>query len=614
MNDSFNEILANERDIAFQLFEVLDTESLCERERFKEHSQETFKSVLDTARRIAEEKFAPHNAYLDSNEPSFDGERVSMPSEVKEAYRAIADAGFIAGRELYEYGGMQLPETLMTMAMGYFTSANASTAGYPFLTIAAANLINTFASDELKRRYYPAMLKGDFSGTMALTEPHAGSSLADIRSKASPTEKEGVYRIKGNKMYISGGDHELTDNIVHLVLAKIEGAPTGVKGISLFLVPKFDVDANGNFTHRNDVSLAGLIHKLGYRGTTSTALNFGENDQCIGYLIGEPHQGLRYMFKMMNEARVGVAMGATMIGYRGYLYSLHYAKERVQGRLSQQSAESEQVAIVQHPDVRRMLLAQKSYVEGALSLCLYGARLLDDQHTHSDEKEAQKASILIDLLTPIIKSWCSEFGPKANDLAIQILGGAGYTREYPVEQYWRDNRLNPIHEGTNGIQALDLLGRKVWQNQGAGLKALAAEMLVTIQASQSLGGRVSEWASTLQTMIGKVSEVTAAVGIQLQKDIPEKGLSNAQAYMSLVSKLVIAWMWLRQANAAASALADNANQIKHSNLSEADVAFYEGKLQAAQYFFHVELPQAEVDATLILNQDDTHFAMKEGWF
>lgn len=603
MTNASSSALLNNRDIQFQLYEVLNAAALTERPRFAEHSLETFNAALETARKIAEDLFAPHNAQLDKNEPSFDGEKVSIMEEVKIAYQGLAEAGFIAGRNDYEEGGMQLPEVIMSMCMGYFTAANAATSGYPFLTIAAANLLKSFASDTLKQAFLPPMLAGRFSGTMALTEPEAGSSLADIRTCAEAVEGTDYYHIKGSKMYISGGDHELTENIVHLVLAKIKGAPAGVKGISLFLVPKFTLNEQGEPGQRNDVALAGLIHKLGYRGTTSTVLSFGEKEACVGYLIGEPHQGLRYMFQMMNEARVGVAMGATMIGYRGYLYSLGYAKERIQGRLPSQGAASPAVPIIEHGDVKRMLLAQKAYVEGGLSLCLYGASLLDDVHTHEDLQQSGKAQTLLDLLTPIIKAWCSEYGPKANDLAIQILGGAGYTREYPVEQYWRDNRLNPIHEGTNGIQALDLMGRKIWQQNSQGLILLNQAIIADVKRVDTKDETQMAWAKRLQEALAKVQQVTQQLAVDMQTRSPDQVLANASCYLNMLSKVVVAWLWLRQALAAQSGLL----ALQHDDQQNRD--FYQGKLQAAQYFFHWELPLMHHDAQLLMDRDSTCFDM-----
>ena len=596
--------LLDRRDLVFQLYEVLDTESLSERARFSDHSRETFDAVFDTADRIAREQFASHNSLADKDEPRFEEGRVVMRPEVKAAVDAYAEAGFIAGRYDYELGGMQLPETVMTACNGFFMAANPSTAGYPFLTTAAANVIRTFGSTQQQEWFLQPMLEGRFTGTMALTEPQAGSSLADLRTSAKPTD-EGHYLIKGAKIYISGGEHELSDNIVNLVLARIHGAPPGVKGISMFIVPKYRLDADGNPGERNGVGLAGLIHKLGYRGTTSTALSFGDDADCHGYLVGEPHQGLKYMFQMMNEARVGVGFGAAAIGYRGYQHSLEYARDRRQGRPpSEKDPTTEPVPIIQHADVRRMLLAQKAWMEGALGLCFYGARLMDDSHTHPDEEQRRQAGQMLDLLTPVIKAWPSEYGPKANDLAIQIYGGAGYTREYPVEQCWRDNRLNPIHEGTNGIQAMDLLGRKVWQGNGEAIQHLFGAIQADLQKAPD--ERCQQWAYSLSETLQQAGRVTQTLGQALAQESPEKGLANASVYLRLFGHICVAWMWLRQANTASAALA--------GEVSDADRAFYQGKLQAAQYFFHWELPTVAQDLVLLQNQDDTCYAMRDEWF
>lgn len=595
--------LIKRRELDFQLYEVLDSESLCERERFSDHNRETFDAVLDTANKLATDLFAPHNATADSDEPTFDGTKVSMIDDVKTAYDAYAQSGFIAGRYDYEDGGMQLPESIVTAYSAYFMAANPSTTAYPFLTIGAANVIRTFASEELKQQFLPPMFEGRFSGTMALTEPHAGSGLADIRSAATPAG-DGTYRIKGSKLYISGGEHELTENIVHLVLAKLPDAPIGVAGISLFVVPKYRLDAEGNPGERNDVALAGLIHKLGYRGTTSTALTFGENDDCHAYLVGEPHQGLRYMFKMMNEARLGVGFGAAMIGYRGYRYSVDYAKDRTQGRLPHQKPEEPPVAIVEHGDVKRMLLAQKAYVEGAMSLCFLGARLVDDMHTGATPEDCDNAFQLLDLLTPVIKAWPSEYGPKANDLAIQVLGGAGYTREYPVEQCWRDNRLNPIHEGTNGIQALDLMTRKIWQKQGKGLGILQQQIQSDFAqaegpVSQALVAKVAGYMAKLQPLIAHIGKV-------LQGEQLPQALANASCFMNAFGQIVMSWIWIRQAIKAEQALA--------GEVTEDDKAFYQGKLQAARYFVNWELPAIQRDMALLEEMDDSCSGMQADWF
>ncbi|WP_080033467.1 acyl-CoA dehydrogenase, partial [Pseudomonas syringae] len=541
-----SESLLSSRNLAFELYEVLDAEGLTRRERFAEHSRETFDAALGTARVIAEKYFAPHNRKADENEPRYEnGEAILIP-EVKPAVDAFLAAGFLNASRDFEAGGMQLPTLLSQACFAHFQAANVGTTSYPFLTMGAANLIESFGSDEQKQRFLQPMIEGRFFGTMALTEPHAGSSLSDIRTRAEPAD-DGTYRLRGNKIFISGGDHSLSENIVHLVLAKLPDAPGGVKGISLFIVPKFLVNYDGSLGKRNDVLLAGLFHKMGWKGTTSTALNFGDNGECVGYLVGKPHHGLTYMFQMMNEARIGVGLGAVMLGYSGYLYSLDYARDRPQGRLpDSKSPESTPVPIIQHADVRRMLLTQKAYVEGAFDLCLYASRLFDDTQTGETEDVRKHAHELLDLLTPVVKSWPSEFCLKANELAIQVLGGHGYTREYPVEQYYRDNRLNPIHEGTHGIQSLDLLGRKLAQNGGTGLKQLLRLIANTCERAQAHASLV-ELRQPLEQLVARLQAVTLGLLGDLAQGRITSTLANSALYLKAFGHTVIGWRWLEQA-------------------------------------------------------------------
>jgi butyryl-CoA dehydrogenase len=453
--------LLDQRDLEFMLYELFDAESLTSRERYADHNRETFDAAINTARTVAEKYFLPIRQKVDTHQPTFDGEQVQMIPEIKVALEAVMDAGLAFPGADYELGGMQLPALVAAVAGAYLSAAGSTTMGYIGLTNANANLIDAHGTDEQKKTWVEPMRSGRFAGTMAMTEPGAGSGLADLTTSAVPME-DGSYRITGNKIFISGGDHEINENIVHLVLARIKGAPKGVKGISLFIVPKFLVNDDGRLGERNEVALAGLFHKMGGRGQTSCALNFGEKDGAIGYLVGEENRGLTYMFHMMNEARIMVGSGAAITALCGYQYSLDYARERPQGRLpSSKDPLSPPVNIIEHADVRRMLLAQKAYSEGAYALCLLGTKLADDLHTAPSEEEREQANLLLDFLTPIIKTWPSEYGPEANSLAIQVLGGHGYINEHPVELMYRDNRLNPIHEGTTGIQSLDLLARKV---------------------------------------------------------------------------------------------------------------------------------------------------------
>jgi alkylation response protein AidB-like acyl-CoA dehydrogenase len=595
--------IINRRDLDFHVFEVLDAESLTTRERYADHSRETFSAALDAASAIAEEKFAPHNRESDENEPTFDGQKVSMIPAVGEALKAYCEAGWMAPTKDYDLGGMQLPILLAQAASSIFKAANGPTLSYAGLTSGNANVIHNFGTESQKKKYLSALLAGRFFGTMALTEPQAGSSLSDITTSATPNG-DGTYSIKGQKIFISGGDHELTENIVHLVLARLPDAPPGVKGISLFTVPKYHVNDDGSLGARNDVALAGLIHKMGWRGTTSTMLSFGEKGQCIGEMVGEPNNGLACMFQMMNEARIGVGMGAVMYGYRGYLASLEYAKERPQGRKPGNKNPSDpQVMLIEHADVRRMLVQQKAYVEGAYALGMYSALLVDNERTHPDAAQRAEAGLLLDLLTPIVKSWPSQFCLEANSLAIQIHGGYGYTREYPVEQLYRDNRLNMIHEGTHGIQALDLLGRKVVMKKGAALALLTREIEKTLADAQAQPA-LKQHADDLRAAWADVQKSVALVGPMLAED-GDRALANASVFLEAFGHTVIAWTWLRQALVAQAAL---------PNAQGDDVDFYKGKLHTCQWFFRWELPKTKAQHELLRSLDDTTLTMPASWF
>lgn len=594
-------MLVNQKDLNFLLYQVFNSEELSEQDLYQEHDKTTFDAVIETSNRIATDYFAPHNRKADEHEPQFDGQSVSTIPEVKEAWKHYANAGLLNARQPFEQGGMQLPAIIHSACSGLFASANPSTAGYTFLTSAAANVIQAFGSEEQRELFLPGMSDGRFAGTMALTEPDVGSSLGDLATKASK-QADGTYRVKGQKMFISGGDQDISENIIHLVLARVEGAPKGVKGISLFIVPKFIVNDDGSQGQRNDVQLAGLLHKMGYRGTTSTVLNFGEQEQCVAYLIGDEGKGLGYMFKMMNEARIGVGLGAAMIGYRGYLASLEYAKNRPQGRLpASKEKYAKQINIIEHADVKRMLLAQKSYVEGSLALCLFASRLIDE-HESMGESDSE---VLLDLLTPVVKSFPSYYGLKANDLAIQVLGGSGYIREYPVEQCYRDNRLNPIHEGTHGIQSLDLLGRKLWMNGGKGLQLLLARVNQTVKQCQQHVS-LKPLTAIYQTKLDIFSRTTMALGQSLQSGKVNETLANSALYLDMMGKMVVAWLWLEMADKAIGEFSDSG--------SEEDQQFLAGKLQTCKYFIEWELGEIESQSSLLTELNDTCLTMQADWF
>ena len=599
--------ILDSRDMSFLLYEFLDTELLINRLRYAGHSREIFNATLESVELVAKKYFANHYSKGDANEPSFDGMNVKQIPETKMAWDAVSDLGIMSAHQDFDEGGMQLPYVICASANAYLSAANASTAGYHFLTIAACNVIRSFANDEQKSLFVPPMMDGRFAGTMALTEPNQGSALADIKTVAYPHD-DGSFRIKGQKMFITNGDHSLSDNIVHLVLAKIKDAPAGVNGISLFIVPKIKLKADGSLGEANDVALAGLLHKMGYRNATSTVLNFGEKEGAEGYLIGKPHRGLHYMFQMMNEARIGVGTGAAALAYQGYLHSLAYARERPQGRLpADKSPNSKQVNIIEHADVRRMLLTQKAYAEGAMALCLYATSLMEDERTADTECERQRAAVLLDLLTPVVKSWPSKYGCLSNDLAIQVLGGSGYIREYPLEQLYRDQRLNPIHEGTEGIHGLDLLGRKIPMQNQYGFDIFKQEVRITLQRA-SLIDELAELFDPIHEALERLDTVTAILTRKVEKE-PNSGLANATVYLDMFGRVVMAWIWLRQALVAYHALNKGEAVIDAS-----ERGFYQGKLQAARFYIQWDL-SATVQQSLLLEENNlVCFEMQDGWF
>ena len=597
--------IINERDLDFMLYELFDAEGLTKRARYSDHSRETFSAAISTAKAVAEKHFMPIRSKVDTNEPTFDGKTVSMLPEVKPALDAVIEAGLLSPSSDYDMGGMQLPLIVSSAASAYVSAVASTTVGYLSLTNANCNLIEAHGTNEQINKWVEPMREGRFYGTMAMTEPSAGSGLADLTTSAVPTE-DGNYKISGNKIFISGGDHNLSENIVHLVLARVKGAPKGIKGVSLFIVPKFLVNEDGSVGEHNDVNLAGLFHKMGGRGHTSCALSFGEKDGAVGYLVGEEGRGLSYMFHMMNEARIMVGTGAAITALTGYQYSLDYAKERPQGRLlANKDPDSAPVSIIEHPDVRRMLLAQKAYSEGAYALCLYGSQLSDDAKTAETEEERAKAHLLLDFLTPIIKTWPSEYGPKANYLAIQVMGGHGYINEHPVEMFYRDNRLNPIHEGTTGIQSLDLLGRKVPMNNFSGYGAMLTEMLSTCEEASAIK-KLNGYSQELGESIAILKEVTSTALQATQTTNPDLVFSNSVAYLEMFGHIVIAWLWLKQGIVAQAALEAG----PHAD----DEKFYQGKLQALKYFYRSELPQIYHLASLVKNIDSTSFDMQADWF
>lgn len=588
------EQLLSRQDLAFLLHDVLQVENLTKFPRYREHSRETFDDIIEVSRQLALARFMPINRAGDLAEPRQQGDTVHLIPELGLALSAYAEAGLVGATADEAIGGVQLPHVIHQASFLWFQAANIAAASFPLLTTAAAHLLIEHGSPEQVETYARPMLSGAWFGTMCLSEPSVGSSLADVATVARP-QPDGSYRVTGQKMWISAGEHELSENIVHLVLARTPHGPAGVRGLSLFIVPKRLPTAAGGVAERNDVRIIGLNHKLGYRGIPNTLLSFGEDGGAVGYLVGNEGDGLGQMFSMMNEARIGVGAGGAALASAAFRHALAYARERRQGRLpGHKDPDSQPVPLIRHADVRRMLLASKSYAEGSIALVLFAAQLLDISRCSDDQEERTRALQLLDVLTPVVKSWPSEWGLRATDLAIQVLGGAGYTRDHPVEQYYRDSRLNPIHEGTTGIQAIDLLGRKVRQQDGVGLTVLRAAIAQTVAdvdelASKGPGGpRTSEllgWASALSARADRLVEVT---GQLWEAREPERALAEATAYLEACGHIVMAWMWLRQAVAA------------HGETG----AFYEGKRGAARYFLTRELPTVDARLDLLAMRDD----------
>ena len=563
---------------------------------FEGYDAEAYDMAIDAALQIGDQHLHPIYTAMDKDKASCTNGVVKTHPKLQPGIEAMADGGWIGAQSNADLGGQQMPLVLNNTGSLIFMSANGNVAAYAFLTVGASNLIIAYGSEELKETYLPHMFAGKFQGTMALTEPQAGSSLSDITTSAKPLSDR-TYRITGQKIYISGGDHPGADNVVHLLLARIEGAPAGTRGISLFVVPKKRPTASGDWV-ANDVTTAGIYGKMGQKGYVAAHLMFGEAEDCIGYLVGEPHQGLRYMFSMMNEARIGTGIMATGTASGAYYASLAYARERPQGRHpSQKDATQPQIPIIQHADVRRMLLMQKSVVEGSMALLLE-ASLWEDLHVQDPEGAGREAYLLLELLTPIIKTFPSEYGTLAVMNGMQVLGGAGYTDDFPLEQYYRDIRVNAIYEGTTGIHGLDLLGRNVLMHEGAALKALQARMRADVE---SCAQAFPQESAALSAALTSLQEVSTHLFKKLQKQGPDAYLEDATLYLDQFGLVVIAWHWLR--------MAAKSNDLLEAKDALMTSSFYESKVATMRYFIEYELPKTQALSARLLSSNPGSLAV-----
>ncbi|MGB1806808.1 MAG: acyl-CoA dehydrogenase [Flavobacteriaceae bacterium] len=580
--------------VKFLMNQVQDLNTVLTKERYQDHDSESVDLFLDSVKQFADKELFPYFKEMDEKPAYHKDGTVHVHPQVEKMMVEGGALGLISAPFDYEDGGLQIPLLVHTAAGYILDAANNHLPGYSGLTSGAAELIIAFGSDVLKEKFTPKMLTGEWGGTMCLTEPQAGSSLSDIVTKATPND-QGHYKISGQKIFISGGDHQYADNIVHLLLARIEGAPAGTKGISLFVVPKFRPDSDGNL-HSNDVTTVADFQKMGQRGYCTTHLGFGDKDDCQGYLVGEANKGLHYMFLMMNGARIAVGRTASAIASGAYYASLEYANERPQGRkLSSDGTKNlnqKQSLIVEHPDVRRMLLLQKAMVEGSMNLVFRAARYHDLEHTATDKNEKHKYHNLLEMIIPVVKTYPSEAGIYSINNGLQVLGGYGFCTDYILQQYYRDIRICAIYEGTTGIQSQDLLGRKMMLNNGEGAQLLMAEINETLEAALQTPG-LENWAKQLGEQLQQTQQVLEYLVPFAMKGDYERFLADASIFMEFFSLIIIGWSWLEIGVASKRAL------ITGDTSNEAN--FYESKLEALEYFFVYELPKTKGHAEILMH-------------
>jgi butyryl-CoA dehydrogenase len=569
------------------LYEVLDVLLLTKSSYFAAHDAESFNMVLDNAESIADKYLRPFLKETDKQLPEIINGKVKVHKAVSNYYKAFCECGLMSACFDEQYGGQQLPKTIYATADYIIGNAHNGFEMFTLLSNSAARLLTSFASEELINRFIGKIFSGEYAATMCLTETQAGSSLSDIATEASP-QQSGIYKIKGQKIFISAGDHDVTENIIHLVLARLKGAPKGAKGISLFLVPK---KING---HHNDVTPIGIYHKMGQRSTPAMHLEFGAFDDCIGYLIGREGMGLSYMFQMMNNARLGVGLAGAYIASAAYYASLQYANERPQGRsLKNKDVDQPQTTIIHHPDVRRMLFLQKAIVEGTLAFVLQCNQYIDLEKISSGDTK-QRYTDLLELLTPVAKTCGAEMGIVAVNNGLQVLGGYGYTEDFILEQLVRDIRIMSLYEGTTGIQSQALLGRQIPLNNGRSLQYWRQEVQEDINAAQAFSN-LQQYADWLLHEIQELDKVTNHLLTVAAETDGETFLSDANLYMELFGLVNIAWQWLKQAVVAQQ-------NLNETTINSNDKIFYQSKIETMHFFFHYEVVKTKGLCTRLMDE------------
>jgi alkylation response protein AidB-like acyl-CoA dehydrogenase len=576
------QVIADRRDVDFVLHEQLNVGALSEHEKYAEFNKKTIDLIISEARNLAIKEILPTFKDGDEQGCRLENGQVYVPESFKRAYDLFVEGEWLAMPEDPEYGGQGMPRTVALAAGDYFNGANYAFMMYPGLTHGAALLVEAFGTERQKKLFLNNMFTGKWTGTMLLTEPEAGSDVGNLATTAVKND-DGTYRISGNKIFISAGDHDMVDNIVHPVLARIEGAPAGTKGISLFLVPKYRVNDDGSLGEFNDVVCTGLEHKMGINGNATCSLTLGGKGQCLGELLGEENKGMRAMFLMMNEARLLVGMQGFCCASPSYMNAVNYARERIQGKnlLQMMDPNAPSVAIIQHPDVRRMLISMKSYVEGMRSLLYYAGYLSDKITVTDDEAEEARLQGMIDLLIPICKGYVTDKAFEVCSTGVQVYGGYGFIREYPQEQLLRDCRITMIYEGTNGIQAMDLLGRKLGMNQGQPIMDLMVEIQKTIAQAKAIDS-LKEPAARVEKALNRLGEVAMHLGATAMSPKVMSAFAFAHPFMEAFGDVVMAWMLLWRGVVAATQLEKGAKKK--------DQAFYEGQMKSVQYFTQAVLP------------------------
>ncbi|MFH2067608.1 MAG: acyl-CoA dehydrogenase [Pseudomonadota bacterium] len=585
------QVIADRRDVDFVLHEQFKVSELSKHEKFAEFNKKTVDLIVGEARNLAVKEILPTQKIGDEVGARFENGKVTVPEEFHKAWELFKEGEWLAMPEDLEYGGQGMPRLLSMAASDYLVGANYAFMMYPGLTHGAGKLVEEFGTEEQKKLFLKNMYTGKWTGTMLLTEPEAGSDVGALTTSARKND-DGTYSITGSKIFISGGEHDLSENIIHPVLARIEGAPAGTKGISLFLVPKFRVNADGSLGGFNDVVCTGIEEKMGIHGNSTCSLTLGGKGNCIGTLLGEENKGMRAMFLMMNEARLLVGLQGFSCATSAYLHALNYARERVQGKnlLQMMDPNAGGVPIIQHPDVRRMLITMKAYIEGMRSLLYYVAYLEDCASVSDNEDEKEKLHGLIDILIPVAKGYVTDKSFEMCSYGMQVFGGYGYIKEFPMEQLMRDCRITMIYEGTNGIQAMDLLGRKLGMKKGKLVMDLFGEIQKTIMAAKKLDG-LSDFASRVETALNKLGEVAMHLGKTAMSEKVLNAFAFAHPFLEVAGDVITAWMLLWRASVAAPMIEKQGK----------DASFYKGQVKSVEFFTNSVLPATLGKMEAILN-------------